>query len=107
MKNLNEIKLLKSRIAELNRRIVEYRKKANTTRSQGVRVAPERKQAESGEMSDDQYEFMMAMAAYKEDNHRNYPTWTEALEVLKSLGYRKESNNEMPATNPTSDHLTC
>ena len=34
-------------------------------------------------------EFMQAMQAYKQSSGRMFPTWTEALEVLKSLGYEK------------------
>lgn len=37
----------------------------------------------------DQIEFMLAMQKYRETNNRPFPTWSEALEVLKGLGYRK------------------
>jgi uncharacterized coiled-coil DUF342 family protein len=33
--------------------------------------------------------FMEAMARYKQENRRPFPTWSEVLEVLHSLGYRK------------------
>jgi hypothetical protein len=33
--------------------------------------------------------FMKAMDQYKRDNRRPYPTWSEVLEVLRALGYRK------------------
>jgi hypothetical protein len=36
-------------------------------------------------------EFMAAMQQYKHDSGRMFPTWSEALEVLQSLGYRKQS----------------
>lgn len=39
--------------------------------------------------TDDDREFMLAMERYKRDNGRPFPTWSEALEVLKKLGYRK------------------
>jgi hypothetical protein len=39
--------------------------------------------------SDDEAEFLRAMAAYQERTGRKFPTWSEALQVLKSLGYRK------------------
>ena len=32
---------------------------------------------------------MKAMDKYKRDNRRPFPTWSEVLEVLRSLGYRK------------------
>ncbi len=34
-------------------------------------------------------EFGKAMEAYKQRTGRKFPTWSEALEVLRSLGYRK------------------
>ena len=33
--------------------------------------------------------FMKAMDQYKRSNRRPFPTWSEVLEVLYSLGYRK------------------
>jgi hypothetical protein len=32
---------------------------------------------------------MQAMKAYKESSGRMFPTWSEVLEVLRSLGYEK------------------
>ena len=34
-------------------------------------------------------EFMKAMDRYKRESGRAFPTWSEVLEVLRSLGYRK------------------
>jgi hypothetical protein len=39
--------------------------------------------------SDDETAFMKAMERYKRENRRPFPTWSEVLEVLRSLGYRK------------------
>ena len=39
--------------------------------------------------SDDEISFMKAMDQYKRDNRRPFPTWSEVLEVLRALGYRK------------------
>jgi hypothetical protein len=39
--------------------------------------------------SDQQIEFMRAMDDYKRKSGRPFPTWSEVLEVLLSLGYRK------------------
>jgi hypothetical protein len=36
-------------------------------------------------------EFMQAMQAYKQSSGRMFPTWSEVLEVLKSLGYEKST----------------
>ena len=58
-------------------------------RGPGRRRTDERRVAEEGEMNIEQFEFVMAVEAYKKVNKRLYPTWTEILEVLLQLGYRK------------------
>src|SRR5437867_964432 len=39
--------------------------------------------------NDDEIAFMRAMDQYKRSNRRPFPTWSEVLEVLHALGYRK------------------
>ncbi len=39
--------------------------------------------------AEDELEFMMAMDKYKRENRRPFPTCSEVLQVLKSLGYTK------------------
>ncbi len=39
--------------------------------------------------TDEEIIFMKAMDQYKRDNRRPFPTWSEVLEVLYALGYRK------------------
>ncbi len=39
--------------------------------------------------SDDEVQFIMAMDRYKREFNRPFPALTEALMVIKSLGYRK------------------
>ncbi|HEY7329984.1 MAG TPA: hypothetical protein VH592_20280 [Gemmataceae bacterium] len=47
--------------------------------------------------SDEEIIFMKAMDQYKRSNRRPFPTWSEVLEVLYSLGYRKtEEATELP-----------
>jgi len=47
--------------------------------------------------TDDETDFMKAMDRYKRDNRRPFPTWSEVLEVLWSLGYRKVAEpSDMP-----------
>jgi len=58
-------------------------------RGPGRRRSDDRRVAEEGEMSAEQFEFVMAVEAYKKVNKRLYPTWTEILEVINQLGYRK------------------
>lgn len=58
-------------------------------RGPGRRRSDERRAAEEGEMTAEQFEFVMAIEMYKKVNKRLYPTWTEVLEVIRQLGYRK------------------
>jgi hypothetical protein len=47
--------------------------------------------------NDDETEFMKAMDRYKRENRRPFPTWSEVLEVLHSLGYRRVAEpTELP-----------
>jgi hypothetical protein len=58
-------------------------------RGPGRRRSDDRRAAEEGEMTGEQFEFIMAIETYKKVNKRMYPTWTEVLEVIRQLGYRK------------------
>jgi hypothetical protein len=58
-------------------------------RGPGRRLSDDRRAAEEGEMTAEQFEFVMAIEMYKKLNKRMYPTWTEVLEVFRQLGYRK------------------
>jgi hypothetical protein len=42
-------------------------------------------------------EFMLAMNEYKHQSGRMFPTWSEVLEVLQSLGYEKIPDAERQA----------
>lgn len=58
-------------------------------RGPGRRRSDFMKAAEEGEMTAEQFLFLMAIDAYKRVNQKPYPTWTEVLEVIRKLGYRK------------------
>ena len=45
--------------------------------------------------NNDEIEFMKAMDQYKRDNRRPFPTWSEVLEVLRAMGYRKTADASM------------
>ncbi|MEE9403985.1 MAG: hypothetical protein V3V20_03760 [Algisphaera sp.] len=47
------------------------------------------KAADEGEMTPEQFLFIKAVDAFKRVNQRPFPTWTEVLEVIRKLGYRK------------------
>ena len=39
--------------------------------------------------SDDELKFLRAIDKYIQTTHRPFPTWSEVLKVVKSLGYHK------------------
>ena len=69
--------------------VVDRRLGLDRRRGPGRRLAEDRKSAEEGQMSDEQFDFLMAIDEYKRTNSRPFPTWTEVLDVIKALGYRK------------------
>jgi len=71
------------------RSVVDRRGGLDRRRGPGRRRSDERRAAEEGEMTDEQFEFLMAVNEYKRVNKRPFPTWTEVLDVMKALGYRK------------------
>ena len=47
--------------------------------------------------NEDETLFMKTMERYKRENRRPFPTWSEVLEVLISMGYRKvEPQGDLP-----------
>jgi hypothetical protein len=73
------------------RRLAERRDTTGLERRRGPgrRRSDDRKAAEEGEMTNEQFEFCMAIETYKKVNKKMFPTWTEVLEVITQLGYRK------------------
>ena len=51
--------------------------------------------AEEGEMTTEQFLFIKAIDAFKRANEVMYPTWTDVLEVVRLLGYRKTLSSEL------------
>jgi hypothetical protein len=69
--------------------VVDRRLGLDRRRGPGRRLTDERKAAEQGQMSDEQFEFLLAIEEYKQQNDKRFPTWTEVFEVIQALGYRK------------------
>ncbi len=59
--------------------------------------------AEEGEMTQEQFMFLVAINAFKEANGRTFPTWTDVLEVVRKLGYRKTLPSELTLGNKVQD----
>jgi hypothetical protein len=89
-----------SKVAETERRTgerrkrnipvaVERRKEGTERRAKGERRRQVDPTTCERDYTDDEIAFMKAMDQYKRDNRRPFPTWSEVLEVLRALGYRK------------------
>jgi hypothetical protein len=95
-------------------------RRGNDRRKRSIPVAVERRsgtdrRAQQGERrrqidpttcerdySIEEIEFMKAMDQYKRENRRPFPTWSEVLEVLRALGYRKVAEpSVMPGLSTT------
>jgi hypothetical protein len=58
-------------------------------RGAGKRLPDFAKAAEEGELTAEQFLFVNAIEAFKKVNGKTFPTWTDVLEVVRLLGYRK------------------
>jgi len=67
----------------------------NRRRGPGRRLSDFTRAAEEGQLTREQFLFLMAIDAFKKANGRHYPTWTDVLEVVRLLGYRKTMPMEM------------
>ncbi len=64
-------------------------------RGPGRRLTDFVKSAEEGEMNKEQFLFLLAIDTFKRVNHRTFPTWTDVLEIIRKLGYRKTMTTEL------------
>jgi hypothetical protein len=58
-------------------------------RGPGRRLSDRLRSAEEGELTKEQFLFVMAIEAFKKANGKSFPTWTDVLDVIRLLGYRK------------------
>ena len=81
----------------LDTRTPEERAKTGLERRRGPgrRRSDFAKAAEEGEMTGEQFLFIKAIDAYKRVNQTPFPTWTEVLEIIRKLGYRKTQPMEL------------
>ena len=68
---------------------LERRRGPGRRRSDFLRAADE------GEMTQEQFLFVMAIDAFKRVNGKTFPSWTDVLEVIRKLGYRKTGPSEL------------
>ena len=79
------------------------RRKGEDRRHQGERRRQVDPTTCERDYTDEEIIFMKAMDQYKRDNRRPFPTWSEVLEVLHSLGYRKVAEaTALPGLSPSA-----
>lgn len=68
-------------------------------RGPGRRLSDFTRSAEEGELTSEQFLFVMAIEQFKKSNGRTFPTWTDVLEVVRLLGYRKTCKSDFSLRN--------
>jgi len=81
---------------------LDRRRKGSDRRKRNIPVALDRRKGDRRERrrqvdpttcerdyNDEEIIFMKAIDQYKRDNRRPFPTWSEVLEIVRALGYRK------------------
>lgn len=67
-------------------------------RGRGRRLSDFSRAAEEGEMTTEQFMFLMAVDEFKKANQKTFPQWTDVLEIVRLLGYRKTMPSELNLT---------
>jgi hypothetical protein len=68
-------------------------------RGPGRRLSDFTRSAEEGDLTQEQFLFLMSIEAFKKANAKVYPTWTDVLEIVRLLGYRKTMPTEINLRN--------
>lgn len=50
-------------------------------------------------MTPEQFLFLRAVEAFKQANGKTFPSWTDVLEVIRLLGYRKTCASQLTLPN--------
>jgi hypothetical protein len=81
----------------LDRRAVRDAEQTNLERRRGPgrRLSEFVREAEEGEMSKEQFMFLLAIDTFKRVNGKSFPSWSDVLEVVRKLGYRKTMSSEI------------
>lgn len=68
-------------------------------RGAGRRLSEFGRAADEGELTREQFLFVMAIEEFKRGNGKTYPAWSDVLEVVRLLGYRKTQESEISLRN--------
>jgi hypothetical protein len=64
-------------------------------RGPGRRLSDFSRAAEEGEMTREQFLFLIAVDEFKKGNEVQFPSWSDVLEIVRLLGYRKTMKSEL------------
>ncbi len=90
----------------IDRRTVEQAVSATNLerrRGPGRRRTDFMRAADEGEMTQEQFMFVMAIDTFKRVNDLTFPTWTDVLEIIRKLGYRKTLASELNLSERVED----
>lgn len=88
----------------VDRRVMDKRQQKDAPsgmerrRGPGRRLSDSLRSAEEGEMTREQFLFLMAINEFKRANGVSFPNWSDVLEVVRLLGYRKTMKCEVRLT---------
>jgi hypothetical protein len=74
-------------------------------RGPGRRLSDFLRAAEDGELTREQFLFVVAIEEFKRVNGKSFPSWTDILEVIRKLGYRKTLPSEVNLRGRAEDFL--
>lgn len=94
-----------------DRRLSDRRTGLERRRGAGIRREEDRRSAEEGEMTIEQFEFVKAIEAFKKSTSTPFPTWMNIFDVVQTLGYRMAEEptlelGDAKIMNPDFVHLT-
>ena len=71
-----------------DRRVGDRRTGLERRRGAGIRREEDRRSAEEGEMTAEQFEFVQAVEQYKRRKNKPFPTWIDVQSIVLQLGYK-------------------
>jgi hypothetical protein len=74
-------------------------------RGPGRRLSDFLRAAEEGELTREQFLFVVAIEEFKRVNGKSFPSWTDILEVIRKLGYRKTLPSEVNLRGRAEDFM--
>ena len=88
------------------RRVGDRRTGLERRRGAGIRREEDRRSAEEGEMTAEQFEFVQAIETFKRRKNKPFPTWIDVHGLVCELGYRAVERNTIDLSAAPLTHLS-